>query len=174
MTLTSSCSSNTPYVLQTERLTLRPVSADLLPELHQIFIDPLIRRYLLDDEEVSVDWTVNAVEASQTSFENNRYGLWVLQLKNTHSPIGFCGYWRFDQLSYPLQLLYGVLPAYWGWGLATEAARAVISYGFEQIGFPEIVAAADIPNTASFEVMKRLGMSYWKREGLIDYYKLVR
>ena len=153
---------------------MQPVLPELLLELHQLFLDPLVRRYLLDDEVVAYEWTANVIATSQASFEKNNYGLWGLQQKNTRPLIGFCGYWRFDQLSYPLQLLYGLLPAYWGQGLATEAAQAMIAYGFDQVGFSQIVAAADLPNTASFQMMKRVGMRYWKREDLIEYYSLER
>jgi len=171
---TNSFTPDTAQLMQTERLTMRPVTTDMLPELHQLFIDPLVRRFLLDDEVVAYEWTANVILTSQESFEKNSYGLWALQQKNAQPLIGFCGYWRFDQLSYPLQLIYGLLPAYWGKGWATEAAQAMIAYGFEQVGFSEIVSAADIPNSASFKVMERLGMRYWKREDVIDYYKLER
>lgn len=62
----------------------------------------------------------------------------------------------------------------WSYSLATEAAKKMITYDFEQVGFSNIVSAADILNTASFKVMERLGMHDWKTKDFIDYYKLER
>jgi len=162
------------YDLQTDRLTLTPFAPAMLLELHRIFADADVRRYLMDDKVVPLEWVADAIATSQKSFAESNYGLWAIYQKDTEPIIGFCGYWYFGQLSYPLQLIYGLLPDYWGAGLATETAQSMIKYGFEQAGFFEIVAAADIPNSASFAVMKRLGMNYWKTEDAIDYYKLAR
>jgi ribosomal-protein-alanine N-acetyltransferase len=50
--------------------------------------------------------------------------------------------------------------------LATEAARAVVRYGFEELRFTCIRASADAPNAASLRVMERAGMSFEKRLNL--------
>jgi RimJ/RimL family protein N-acetyltransferase len=59
-----------------------------------------------------------------------------------------------------VELLYGLYQNFWGRGLATEAARAVLRFGFEEVGLEEILACADLDNPASVRVMERLGMSY--------------
>ena len=51
---------------------------------------------------------------------------------------------------------------YWGHGYATEAAQAVISFGFEQLGLHRIFAICDPCNVASWRVLARAGM---RREG---------
>jgi RimJ/RimL family protein N-acetyltransferase len=53
-----------------------------------------------------------------------------------------------------------------GQGLATEAARAVLAYGFEQLQSPRITAATDPPNAASVRVLERLGMRFTHRAAL--------
>ena len=77
--------------------------------------------------------------------------------------IGFCGFWFFHEPP-RLELLYGIAPAYWNRGLATEAARAMMRYGFEELSFERIEASTDAANLASSKVMERAGMSFWKRE----------
>jgi RimJ/RimL family protein N-acetyltransferase len=54
---------------------------------------------------------------------------------------------------------YGLSPEHWGRGLATEAAEAMLRFGFEQRELEEIWAGADLDNAASFRVMERLGMT---------------
>ncbi len=58
-----------------------------------------------------------------------------------------------------VEILYGIEPARWGKGLATEAAQAILIYGFEACQLPRIHAGADAPNKASFKVMEKLGMT---------------
>ncbi|MDP9454689.1 MAG: GNAT family N-acetyltransferase [Actinomycetota bacterium] len=57
-------------------------------------------------------------------------------------------------------MLYGVATPYWGSGLGTEAARAMIRHGFGELGLDRIVAGADTLNAASLRVMQKAGMSY--------------
>ncbi|CCH52676.1 putative N-acetyltransferase p20 [Fibrisoma limi BUZ 3] len=158
----------TDTLIQTERLILKPMEPTMREELHPIFTDSSVRRYLMDNKIVGIDWVDDVTAASQRQFEEGSCGLWAIYQKQERTIIGFCGYIMFDQL----QLGYGLLPNYWGQGYATEASRAVVNYGFRQAGMTEIIAAADVPNTASFGVMKRLGMTFWKTEGALAYYRL--
>lgn len=63
--------------------------------------------------------------------------------------------------------MYGFLPAYWRLGLATEAARAVLQYGFEHGLFTRVYGRTDVPNRASVLVLERLGMIF-EKETLVD------
>jgi len=61
------------------------------------------------------------------------------------------------------ELIYALLPAHWGQGLASEASRRVLRYGFEECGLTRIVAATDTPNQRSARVMERIGMAFDER-----------
>lgn len=154
--------------LQTDRLTLTPVEPSMLAELHHLFTNASVRRYLMDDKIVEPDWVEDVIATSRRQFGETNYGLWAVRQMGRPAIVGICGYAVFGQL----QLLYALLPTYCGRGFAAEAARAVVDYGFEEAGMTEIVAAADAPNIASFGVMKRLGMAYWKTEDDSLYYRL--
>lgn len=158
----------TANILQTARLTLTPIEPGMLAELHALFINPSVRRYLLDDQCVTNQWTADIVATSQRQFGEAGYGLWAIRRAGYRPIIGVCGYAVFDQL----QLLYALLPEYWGQGFATEAARAVVDYSFTAAGMTAIVAAADLLNTASFGVMERLGMTYQQSKDGMIYYQL--
>lgn len=163
-----------PFTLQTDRLSLTPFAQADLPELHALFTDPSVRRYLMDDLIVDETWMVDVADRSVAMFQDLNYGLWAVRETGQRPIIGFCGYWRFGQLTPPLQLIYGLLPAWWGQGLATEAAHTVIDYGFQTINFTEIIAATDAPNRASVRVMERLGMAHLKTDNTTVYYRLIR
>lgn len=64
-------------------------------------------------------------------------------------------------------LAFYLAPEYWNQGLATEAGRAFIEYGFRELGLKRIVAGASVKNIASNRVLKRIGME-WVRSGGVD------
>jgi RimJ/RimL family protein N-acetyltransferase len=66
---------------------------------------------------------------------------------------------------------YGVARPVWGRGVATEAARAMMGYGFEGLGLAKVWARADPRNSASVRVLEKLGM---QREGLLRDHLVVR
>lgn len=57
-----------------------------------------------------------------------------------------------------MQLLYGLRPAVHGKGLASEAASRACAYVLGELGWSEVWATVDPPNTASIRVLERLGM----------------
>jgi ribosomal-protein-alanine N-acetyltransferase len=116
-----------------------------------------VRRYLLDDALVTPAWVNDEIVASDERFAKGGAGLWSIQLASGGSIIGFVGFREFFDPP-QLQLLYGLLPAFWGRGVATEAALTICEYAFRELGFLEIAAATDVPNEASIAVLRRLGM----------------
>ncbi len=80
--------------------------------------------------------------------------------------IVFAGLKRLDELG-EVDIAFWLLPAYWGTGLATEAGRAVLQYGFERLFLERIIGLVDPQNAASIHVLEKLGMV---RDGLITYH----
>jgi RimJ/RimL family protein N-acetyltransferase len=149
-------------VITTERLTLRPFAAEDVDELLDLFIDADVRRHLLDDMVVSREWVEEEVSSSQARFTESGCGLWTLTETSGESIVGFVGFRPFFDPP-ELQLLYGLLPSYWGRGFATEACEAAIDYAFGVLGLEDVRAATDAPNSASIAVLERLGMRERRR-----------
>lgn len=126
--------------------------------LHRLFRDPAVRRFLLDDALVSTEWMADEIEASDSRFAASGTGLWSVRLRVAPTLIGFVGFRDFF-VPTRLQLLYGLLPDYWGQGLATEVATRVCEHAFTELGHGSVCAAIDTPNQASGRVLERLGMS---------------
>jgi ribosomal-protein-alanine N-acetyltransferase len=148
--------------LRTPRLELSPFHARDLDELHALFIDPDVRRFLLDDDVVSPEWVEGEVDNSEARFAEGGCGIWVVREVGLAPIVGFAGYREFFDPP-ELQLLYGFLPTAWGRGLATEAALEALRYAFDELCFDEVRAATDTPNEASVRVLERLGMHESKR-----------
>jgi ribosomal-protein-alanine N-acetyltransferase len=60
----------------------------------------------------------------------------------------------------------------WGRGLATEAGRAFVNFGFDQLRLKRIVAVAEVGNAASIRVLEKLGFVFTEAEpGARSFYK---
>ena len=145
--------------LETDRLLLRPWSLDDIDALHRMWADPEVRRYLWDDEVISRERAAATIGKCVACASEQGVGLWCLLRKPVEELAGFCGF-RFIDESAAIELLYGLLPEYRGRGLATEAARAALQYGFDTGLFVRVYARTDVANLASVRVMERLGMKF--------------
>jgi ribosomal-protein-alanine N-acetyltransferase len=163
--------------IETERLHLTPLSPDDLPGMHSVWIEPGVRRFLWDDEIISKEHAAEVIDESVRLFEAEGLGLWSVRPRGEARIIGFGGFWFFHDPP-ELQILYGLTEANWNRGFATEIARAVIRYGFEELGLERIEASADAPNLSSLRVMEKSGMFFDKRvdkNGLDTvYYSITR
>ena len=155
---------------QTPRLFLRLITPSDLDALHQLVTHPNVRRFLCDDQILTQAQVADWINESQALFETKRFGLWGVLLRSrlcstedsTEELIGFCGFWYFHTPP-ELELVFAIAPDYWNQGLATEAAQALIHYGFEHLLLDRIAASADTPNVASVQVMQKLGMKFVRR-----------
>lgn len=145
--------------IDTARLRLRPYRESDLDALHALWTDPQVRRYLWDDRVIERALAADVMRASIVGTAAEGFGHWAVCPAGGDALIGFCGFRRLDD-GPEVELLYGLAPAHWRRGLATEAARAMLRFGFEHVGFARVFALTDAPNTASVAVMQRLGMSF--------------
>jgi len=103
------------------------------------------------------------VERIEGGFEANGFGLWALEVRGSGEFIGFTG---LDVPEFEADFMPAVEVGWrlghsaWGNGYATEAARAAVSFGFEEVGLAEIVSFTTVANRRSRAVMERLGMSH--------------
>lgn len=166
-----------PTVIETARLHMRPFAPADLDDLYRLLTNPQVRQYLCDDQIVSRQWVGTEIGSSINCFQTYGFGLWSVFPRKENILIGLCGF-RFFHKPPELQLIYTIAPTYWLQGLATEAARAMLRYGFEELKFTRIITSADAPNAASLRVMEKAGMTFEKRvliEGQdIVYYALMR
>jgi RimJ/RimL family protein N-acetyltransferase len=111
----STPASNAP-TLETERLLLRPpVEADL-DDLHRISNDPLVRRYLWDDEPVLRATIGEVIAQSTRMFSEEGVGLFGVRLRGGEELLGFCGFVRLEDME-EIELGYELAPEWWGRGL---------------------------------------------------------
>ena len=95
-------------------------------------------------------------------------GLWATTLKETNEFIGRCGLlpWTIDGRQ-EVEVAYLLAKAHWERGLGTEAAQAILAYGFRKLNLSRLICLIDPANNASVKVAMKIGMSL-EREADID------
>jgi ribosomal-protein-alanine N-acetyltransferase len=147
--------------IRTGRLLLRPLMREDLEAIHRIWTDPEVRRYLWDGERIPKEKAEAVLAGSIESFESRGFGIWGVVYDESEELVGFCGFRSLDDTP-EIELLYGISTPQWGMGLATEAARAAIRFGFEEVGFDRILGIANTENVASRRVLGKIGMRFEK------------
>mgnify|MGYP002784813267 CR=1 FL=1 len=157
----------TTTILETPRLILREFTLDDAPALLRMCSEPAIIRYTGDPPTVTTldDARANMLARPLADYAKHGYGRWACVLKETGEVIGFAGLKVLDDLN-EVDLGYRFFPEHWGKGLATEAARPVLDYGFTRLKLPRIIALAEPENVASVRVLEKLGMAY---AGTMEY-----
>jgi RimJ/RimL family protein N-acetyltransferase len=147
-------------ILRSTRTELRPLTAADIDAAHALWTDPDVRRHLWDGQVISRERAAEMVSSADQAFRDRGYGLWGLY-HGADGLIGFCGCLPSEQGD--AELLYGLRPRWWGLGLATECAGAVVAHLFDVVGAPAVVASTDVPNHASIRVLERLGLRFERR-----------
>jgi RimJ/RimL family protein N-acetyltransferase len=136
--------------IETERLRLRPFREPDVTALFELLQEPDVVRYVGDRRVPTLQESWRAVAGW--------LGQWAIEERVTGRLIGRAGIinpaeWPGPEVGYLLGR------AWWGHGYATEAASAAMSWGFEQIGFDELISLIDPENHRSIAVASRLGES---------------
>jgi RimJ/RimL family protein N-acetyltransferase len=149
-----------PYPIETERLVLRAFSSGDFDDLYAIQSDPEVARYLYwgprDAEEVRRS-LAEKIEASVLQEEGEWLSLAVV-LRRTGRLVGDMNLRWLSREHRQGEIGFSFNPAYQGQGLATEAAEAMLSLGFEGLELHRIIGRCEARNVASARLMERLGM----------------
>jgi len=145
--------------IETERLILRDFVKEDWRRVLEYQSDPLYLRYNKWTERTSeaaqefVGWFIN----HQTQKPRLKFQLAVL-LKSNHQLIGNCGV-RMDKAGdVEANIGYELDPKHWNQGYATEAAHAIVDFGFRHFGVHRIWADLVADNVGSAHVLEKLGM----------------
>lgn len=163
--------------VETSRLVLRRWTEEDVPRLAAFNADPEVMRWIGDGSTRDEPQTRARIEAMEREWDEKGHGLFAVEVRATGQLAGFTG------LTVPL-FLPEILPSveigwrlgrpFWGRGLATEAATAVLRFGFRDRGLEEIVSIAQVGNDASERVMEKLGMRLARETVAVDFARPVR
>jgi RimJ/RimL family protein N-acetyltransferase len=148
-----------PFI-RTDRLLLRPWRESDLAPFAALNADPAVMEFMarpLDRAESDAFFA-----RIMAHFDRHGFGFWAVEAPGAAGFVGLVGLAipAFEAHFTPcVEVGWRLARDYWGNGYATEAARASLRYGFEQLGLREIVAFTVPANARSRAVMERAGMS---------------
>ncbi|MER9001957.1 GNAT family N-acetyltransferase [Mesorhizobium australicum] len=148
-------------VLRTARLLMREWKDDDVDPIARMVEDPRVGKYLskFRNRAAVQAW----IEAEREQFRRKGYGLFAVERSDPPEFVGFCGLTDVDYEAHftpAVEIGWRLQPDCWGHGYASEAAAAVLDFGFEALKLNEIVANSSVDNLASRIVMERIGMSH--------------
>ena len=152
-----------PPTLQTERLILRKIVKEDAEDMYEYSRDPDVTRYLTWSPHTSLRQTERYIDILQKKYADGSFNDWGLVLRETGKFIGTCGYTSFDYGKNTAEVGYVLSKDCWGNGLAAEAAKRVMEFGFETFELDGYFAKHMEGNDASARVMQKCGMKF---EGL--------
>ncbi|MFF2848134.1 GNAT family N-acetyltransferase [Streptomyces sp. NPDC058001] len=148
-------------MITTSRLTLRRWRHEDIAPLATISGDPEVMRWIGDGSVRSLDGTRAAVEAMERAWDGQGFGLFAVELRESGELVGFTGFSvpeYLPELLPSVEIGWRLGRAYWGQGLATEAALAALRFGLKDRDLDRIVSVAQTGNDASERIMTKLGM----------------
>ena len=147
-------------VLETERLTLRLLTADDAPFILTLLNDPGWLRFIGDRGVRTVEDAGNYIlNGPAAMVERLGFGLYLTERKTDGAPIGICGLIKRDGLD-DVDIGFAFLPQFCGCGYAIEAAVAVMGLGKSKFGLSRIVGITATDNLSSIKLLEKIGMKY--------------
>jgi ribosomal-protein-alanine N-acetyltransferase len=132
--------------------------SDLDP-MCEITRDPEVMRYIGYGHPLTREETHANLASIVSAFRRRGFGRWALVLKETGALVGYCGLSSGNK-EVGVELAYMLSRGAWGRGLALEAGRACLRYGFERLGMRSVAGLTRRENGRSRRVLERLGMSF--------------
>ena len=146
------------YLLQTERLGLRPFSGDDLAVMAELFRNPGFMRFS-GSTLYSCEQTAAFLEKVMNWDRTGQPSEFAVIVCQTDQLIGYCGFLHQEVDGQPeIEIAYRLHPDFWNRGLAAEAAHAVRDHAFRDLKLPRVIFLIHPDNAASRRVTEKNGM----------------
>jgi ribosomal-protein-alanine N-acetyltransferase len=151
-------------VLESERMIFRPHRACDLEAYCALETDANVRRYVGGAPRTRAD-AESKFRDRHLKAKSRPLRLMATILKAENRYIGYSGLYRTSELSLQEAMLaFYFAPSCWGRGLASEAGRTFVAFGFGQLRLQRIAASVEVDNAASIRVLEKLGFSLIRTE----------
>ena len=144
--------------LRTDRLLLRRIKSSDVDDIYEYASDALVPKFLLWYPHPDKRYTRYYFNHINSKYRSAEYYDWGIVFDG--KMIGTCGFSKLDVENNCGEIGFVLNRNYWGLGIATEAARRVIEFGFEVLDLRRIQVRYMIENTASRNVAEKCHMRY--------------
>ena len=160
---------NTFPILTTPDLSLREILGEDAPLIQRIRSDSRILEFMDRNPLASIQATEKLISTLSETFNQGESTYWGLELKQTGKLVGTGGFHRWERVKCEAEIAYELLPQFWRRGFASQALRAMIEYGFEQMELQKIIANVNPKNFGSRRILEKF---HFKQEAYFkeDFY----
>lgn len=148
--------------IMTERLSIERVNRNDAAFILKLFNDPGWIEFIGNKGMTTLADATEYIENKLfAEYERWGFGFFVVKLKESKAPVGFCGLRKADYLDHA-DIGFGLLTRYKGNGYACEAASAVLKNKEFSFGLKKVVAIVESGNENSVKVIERIGLKFEK------------
>lgn len=152
-------------IAATERLIIRSWEKDDVEQYFKIIADEEVMKFINGGKALSRKDAEAYVYACISNFENYGWSRFVVEIKETKEFAGFCGFKFFNN---ELDFGWQFAKSFWGKGIGSEAAQAVLELGLHQFKFKRIVCIVYPQNIPSIKIIEKLNFQFEKNIVLND------
>ena len=166
--------------IETDRLIIREFNDKDVEAIYDFSSNPEVNKYTGDkliESLGEVKHIINNIWLKE--YKKYGYGRWAIIYKPDNKVIGFAGLKYLPEFN-ETDLGFRFLPEYWNKGIATEASKEIIKYGFENFDLNRIIGIAMPENIGSCKVLEKSGLNFYKKGdydgdgGVYNWYKIDR
>jgi RimJ/RimL family protein N-acetyltransferase len=155
-------------IATTDRLVLRHITTPDAAFYSQLVNEPAWIGNIGDRQVNSLDDAKLQIKHRLiTSYQQHGFGLYLVALKSSALPIGICGLVKRDTLVAP-DIGFAFLHSHWGQGYALEAAKAVLTHAFHELGLACVLGITTAANRPSAKLLLKLGLQFQGQVALGD------
>lgn len=150
------------FHIETPRLLLREMRPTDAEGMFDLDSREEVAKYLGTPPLTDIEQSRKIIEYVQSQYKDFGIGRWAVEWRETGEFVGWAG---LKFLTEPMNghtdyydVGYRLLPKFWGRGVATEAARASLDFGFGKLNLQKIYGVAMVENGASCAVLQKVGL----------------
>lgn len=148
------------YIFETERLRVREFNTEDASFILELLNTPGWLEFI-GDRNVRTDEQARSYleNGPMKSYRENGFGLYMVETKETNTPVGMCGVLKRGTLDHP-DIGFAFLPAHGGVGYAKEIAKATLNYADNTLRIPILLAITKPNNRRSIRLLERIGFVF--------------
>ncbi|WVE34662.1 GNAT family N-acetyltransferase [Priestia megaterium] len=154
-------------ILHTPRTTLREITEVDADTIFDCFSQKEVIRYYGQEKLTTFQEALHLIDIFAENYRNRKGLRWGIERLDTGELMGTVGFNQWNQKHKRAEIGYELHPKHWGHGYASEAASAVMAYGFDTLQLVRIEAVVFLENKASQHVLEKLG---FQQEGVLKNY----
>ncbi|MFP7731821.1 GNAT family N-acetyltransferase [Priestia aryabhattai] len=154
-------------ILLTPRTTLREITEADADYIFDLFSQEEVIRYYGQEKLTIIQEALMLIDIFAENYRNKKGMRWGIERLDTGELIGTVGFNLWNKKHKRAEIGYELHPQHWRHGYASEAASAVMAYGFNNLQLIRIGAVVFLENQASQHVLEKLG---FQKEGVLKNY----